>query len=159
MPKDRRILRNVVARLVGLGRNIRYIFTYLKMDSKFKYTTDKIISATINFVKGAFGLGKAANSAKRDTPIKNLGDGLSGAKKKKLCVNYEFIHSANGKTKRGSSPNSSELGSIEANPDDKIGDIKDKIMEKIRAWIDAHYEDSNLRLIKSTLRITSIMEC
>jgi hypothetical protein len=159
MATDRRQLNNVVARLVSQGRNTRYIFTYLKQDSKFRNVRNDTITKSIEKYRLAFSRGRAANTlgAKDD-----IGKVFAKDRKKRpgrICVDYEFKHAANGKNERGSNSNSKELNSIEVSSDATMKEIKDEIMGTIRAWLDKHYQVSNIRSIRSSLKITSIQEC
>ena len=159
MPQDRRQLNNVVARLVSQGRTTRYIFTYLKQDTKFRNVRNDTITKSIEKYRLAFSRGRAANTLGFNEPIGNV---FSKDKKKRpgrICVDYEFKHAANGKNERGSASNSKELSSIEVDPGASMKEIKDEIMEGIRSWLDKHYQVSNLRSIRSSLKITSIQEC
>lgn len=156
---DKRKLTNVIARLVSLGKTTRFIFTYLKMDKKFKSTNNSVISKHIENFRVAYERGRAAEKMDSKKPIKDI---FKKDKKKtpgRVCINYEFTHDAGGKSKRGSRDGASELGSVEVESGDTIDEAKAKIMGVIQSWLDAHYETSNKRSIRSSLKIISIQEC
>lgn len=156
---DPRRLANLVARLVALGKTTRYIYTYIKMDTKFKRTPNATIQNNIETFRTAFARGRAANTVDRATTIKELFKKDKKASPKRVCVNYEFTHDAGGKSKRGSSNGSSDLGSVEVDVTDTIYQVRSKILDTIQLWVDAFYQTSNKRQIKSSLKITSIQEC
>lgn len=156
---DKRKLANVVARLVGLGKDTRYIFTYLKMDKKFKRTPNATIQRNIDAFRTAFNRANAANKMDRSGTIKDIFKKDKKKAPKRVCVNYEFTHDAGNKKKRGSRDGASELGSVEVDVTDTIYEVRAKILDTIQLWLEAHYETSNKRTIKSSLKITSIQEC
>ena len=159
MPSDRRKLNNVVARLVSQGKSTRYIYTYLKSDTKFRNTTNKVIDKTIETYRLAFSRGRAANTLGANEPIGKVFAKDKKAKPNRICVDYEFKHDANGKSKRGSGSNSKELSSIEVESTATKAEIQKQIMTNIKEWLDKHYEHSNIRSIRSSLKIVSIQEC
>jgi len=158
MATDRRLLRNVVVMLVKAARSTRHIFTYLKLDNKFKYTTNYAIQKAIDFARGIIGLGAKATNAPRNTTVNQLSGRSAKSKGRVIYVSYEFKHQ--GRSRAGINPASDTdiLGTIVASSTNTVGEIKDMIMEVIKKWLTKHYEDSNLRSIRSSLKIASIQE-
>jgi len=152
-------LRNFIARLVALGRTIREIFTKVKSDRRLRNSTNVNIQSAIDVARLAKNRASAANKMDRSGTIGDIFKKDKKARPKRICVGYEFKHDAGNKSKRGSGGVNDELGSVEVSTNLSVYEVRGLILDKIREWLDRHYETSNQRAIKSSLKLTTIQEC
>lgn len=152
-------LRNFVNRLVQLGRTQREIFTKVKQDKRLRNSNNTSIQTAIDAARLSKNRASQANAMDRSKTIGDIFKKDKKSKPKRICVGYEFNHDAGGKNKRGSGGANDELGSVEVDANLSVYEVRSVILDKIRQWLDRHYETSNQRTIKSSLKLTSIQEC
>ena len=148
--------RNFVFGLLSRGNNRRQIFQKVKTDSRFKRSSNSAIDNAIKDSKKSIDAGPALSKLKKGEEIRKSLSGRVG-KNANMQVGYRFAfdfpEDAQSE-KRGTK--ASAYFTIDVKGGMTKEDLIKKIMDQIQDWVDRHYETSNRRSIRQTLKFLSV---
>ena len=156
MSRDTRKLANVIARHVALGHSRRDIFAAIKMDRKFRSTSNAKIDAEIAKYQKIYGDAAKANRLSSKDEIRNAINKRM-AKGTKLTIGFSFKYEFPSNAKSGRR-GVGVVGNmtIDAIAGETVGQTRQRMLDAIQAWVDQHYVISNKRRASQTLKMESI---